>query len=191
MSSIDLVAGYLAERARPTVFVPLAALIAETAWLAAPGAPRSAASFGLCAIQALLLVMALRVWDDLQDRARDAVRHPERMTVRAHRTGPLIVLAVLLAVCGALLLTTATVPLARVAILGSIGLGLIVWYHARPEEPSRLSGIVLLAKYPALAIALAPGLGELTPVRAACAAGVLYLVACTYEYLEDRHRGIK
>src|SRR4029078_4212547 len=107
------------------------------------------------------------------DRARDAVRHPERMTVRAHRTGPLIVLAVLLAVCGALLWRPATVPLARVAILGSIGLGLIVWYHARPEEPSRLSGIVLLAKYPALADSLAPGVGRLQAGSAACARGGL------------------
>jgi 4-hydroxybenzoate polyprenyltransferase len=190
MSSIDLVTGYLAERARPTVFVPLAALIAASAWLAAPVASRSAASFGLCAIQALLLVLALRVWDDLQDRARDAARHPDRVTVRARRTGPLIGLAVLLTACGALLLTAATVPMARIAILASIGLGLVVWYRARPAEPSRLSSVVLLVKYPALAIALAPGLGELTPMRAVAAAGVLYLIACTYEYLEDRQRGI-
>src|SRR5690242_9472627 len=117
MSSIELVAEYLAERARPTVFVPLALLIAETAWLAAPGAERTAASFGMCAIQALLIVLALRVWDDLQDRARDAVRHPDRVTVRARRVAPLIALGVFLAVGAVLSLWFATVPLARVAIV--------------------------------------------------------------------------
>jgi hypothetical protein len=190
MSSIDLIAGYLVERARPSVFIPLAMLIAASAWVAAPGKPPSATDFALCATEALLLVLALRVWDDLQDRARDAARHPDRVTVRARRIGPLVALAVLLAVCGALLLGTATSPAARIAIVGSIGLGLLVWYRVRPTEPSRLSGIVLLAKYPALAIALAPGLGELTPMRAAAAAGLLYLIVGTYEYLEDRPRGI-
>ena len=190
MSSIDLIAGYLVERARPSVFVPLAMLIAASAWVAAPATPRSGTDFAVCAAEALLLVLALRVWDDLQDRARDAARHPDRVAVRARRIGPLVGLAVLLAVCGALLLGTATSPAARIAIVGSIGLGLLVWYRVRPTEPSRLSGIVLLAKYPALAIALAPGLGELTPVRAAAVAGLLYLIVGTYEYLEDRQRGI-
>jgi hypothetical protein len=190
MSSIELVTRYLGERARPSVFVPLAVLIAETAWLAAPGSTRSVSAFGLCAAQALLLVLALRVWDDVQDRTRDAVQHPERITVRASRTGPLIALSLSLAAGGGLLLLGATVPLARVAILASIVVGLLLWYRTRPTEPSLLSAIALLAKYPALAIALAPGLGDLAPMRAAAAAGVLYLVACTYEYLEDRHRGI-
>jgi len=190
MSSIELVAGYLAERARPTVFVPLALLIAETAWLAAPGAERTAASFGMCAIQALLIVLALRIWDDLQDRALDAVRHPDRVTVRARRVAPLVALGVVLAGGAVLSLRSATVPLARVAIVVVIVVGLVVWYKARPAEPSRLSSVILLAKYPVLAIALAPGLAELTPVRAGVAAATLYIIAVAYEYLEDRHRGI-
>ena len=190
MSSIDLVAGYLAERARPALFIPLALLIAETAWLAAPGTERSVPRFALCAAQAFLLVLALRIWDDLQDRVGDAARHPDRVAVRARRIGPLVALAVVLAAVGAFSLLTATVPLVRCAIVTTIAALLVVWYHARPAEPSRLSAAVLLTKYPALAIALAPGLGELAPIRAGAAAGTLYAIACTYEYLEDRHRGI-
>lgn len=190
MSSIELLAKYLGQRARPLVFVPLAFLVAETAWLAAPGRNRTAAAFALCAAQALLLVLSLRVWDDVQDRARDAVRHPERMTVRARRTAPFTALSLSLAAMGVFPLLGATVPLARAAILATIGAVLLLWYRTRPAEPSRLSGAVLLAKYPALAIALAPGLGEVTPARATAAAGTLYVIACTYEYLEDRHRGI-
>jgi len=190
MSSTELVARYLAERARPTVFVPLALLIAETAWLAAPGAERNFASFSVCAMQALLLVLALRIWDDLQDRERDAARHPDRVTVRARRTAPLVALGTALALGGALSLAGDSVPLSRIAILVATLVGLCVWYRTRPSEPSRLAGIVVLAKYPAIAIALAPGLGDLTALRAAAAAGSLYLIACAYEYLEDRSRGI-
>jgi 4-hydroxybenzoate polyprenyltransferase len=190
MSSTELVARYLAERARPAVFVPLALLIAETAWLAAPGTERDIASFGTCAMQALLLVLALRIWDDLQDRARDAARHPERVAVRARRTAPLVALGAALALGGALSLVGGSVPLSRVGILVATVVGLAVWYRARPSKPSRLAGVVVLAKYPAIAIALAPGLGGLTALRAAAAAGTLYLIACTYEYLEDGSRGI-
>jgi 4-hydroxybenzoate polyprenyltransferase len=190
MSSIELVTAYLAERARPTVFVPLALLIAETAWLAAPGTESTAASFGMCAMQALLLIMALRIWDDLQDRARDAAPHPNRVAVRARHVAPLVAFGVALAVGGVVSLVFASVPAARLAVVVAIAAGLAVWYHARPAEPSRLSGAVLLAKYPALAIALAPGLDDLSPLRAGAATGTLYLVAFTYEYLEDRHRGI-
>lgn len=172
------------------MFVPLALLIAETAWLAAPGAERSAASFGLCAMQALLFVLALRVWDDMQDRSRDAVAHPDRITVRVRQVGPFVGLTAVLAMVAGLSLVGTTAALERITILAAIVLGLLMWYRTRPAETSRLGAIVLVAKYPALAIALAPGLGELTPLRATAAAGTLYLIACVYELLEDRHRGI-
>lgn len=190
VSSIELVGRYLAERARLTVFVPLALAIALTAWVVAPGTELSVAGFASRGAQALLLILALRIWDDLEDRGRDAGRHPERVAVRARRTAPLIGLSVALGAGGALSLLGATVPLRRIAILAAVVLGLLVWYQARPAEPSRLAGAALLAKYPALAIALAPGLDELAPARAVVAAGALYLVAFTYEFLEDRHRGI-
>ena len=190
MSSIELVGAYLVERARLTLFVPLALLIAATAWLVAPVAEWSVVSFAICTTQALLLVLALRIWDDLEDRGRDAVRHPDRVTVRTGRTAPLIGLGLVLGAGGSLSLLAATVPLVRLEIVVAVVVGLLVLYVARPAEPSRLAGITLLVKYPALAIALAPGLGDAVPVRAAAVAGGLYLVACTYEYLEDRHRGI-
>ncbi len=190
MSSTELVVGYLAERARLTVFVPLALLVAETAWLVAPESAPSALAFATCASQALLFILALRIWDDLQDRERDARRHPDRVTVRAHSTAPLVGLSSVLAVSGTLSLMRATVPLLRVTMLAAIVVGLLVWYRARPEAPSRMASVVLLAKYPALAILLAPRLGELAPVRAAISAGALYAIACTYEFIEDKSRGI-
>ena len=190
MSSTELVVEYLSERARPTVFVPLALLVAGAAWFVAPGAAWTALSFAVCGAQALILILALRVWDDLQDRHRDAMRDPDRVTVRAHSTAPLMWLGATLAAIGALMLLGADAPLRRVGILGAVVFGLLVWYRARPVEPSRLASMVLLVKYPALAVLLAPSLGEVSLVRAATSAGALYVIACTYEFLEDRSRGL-
>ena len=190
MSSTELVAGYLAERARPTLFVPLAFLVAGTAWLIAPGATLNALSFTICGAQALLFIFAFRIWDDLQDRRRDAMRDPDRVVVRAHSIAPLVWFAAALAAVGVTTLLETAVPLRRVGILGAVVLGLLVWYHARPAESSRLGSMVLLAKYPALAVILAPSLGEISPARAAISAGALYAIACTYEFLEDRSRGL-
>ena len=190
MSSTELVGAYLVERARLAMFVPLALLIAATAWLAAPRGDESVASFVARAAQAFLFVLAFRVWDDLEDRARDATRHPERVAVRANRPLPLVGLSVLLAATGLLSFFGTSTPTARLAILAGIALGLAAWYHVRPAEPSRLAGMVVLAKYPAIAIALAPGLGELSAERAAMAAGALYAVACMTEYVDDRSRGV-
>jgi len=106
------------------------------------------------------------------------------------RVGPLVGLSAVLAMVAGLSLVGATALAARIAILAAIVLGLLVWYRTRPVETSRLGAVVLLAKYPALAIALAPGLSDLAPMRAVAAAGTLYLIACAYELLEDRHRGI-
>jgi hypothetical protein len=190
MSSTELVSAYLVERARLVLFVPLALLIAATAWLAAPRGDESVASFVARAAQAFLFVLAFRVWDDLEDRARDATWHPDRVAVRTKHTLPLVGLSALLAATGLLSLIGASAAMARLAILAAIALGLAAWYHARPAEPSRLAGMVVLAKYPAIAIALAPGLAELSAARAAIATGVLYVVACMSEYVDDRSRGV-
>jgi hypothetical protein len=190
VSSIELVTAYLTERARPMVFVPLALLIAEAAWLAAPDSRQSVAGLATRAVQALLLVLALRVWDDLQDRKRDAVRHPDRVTVRFRRAVPLVGLGVAFAIGGVVCLAVDTVPRLRITLLVGIAFGLLAWYRLRPAEPSRVASMALLAKYPALAIVLAPGLEEVAPVRATLAAATLYVVACTYELMEDRHRGV-
>jgi len=190
MSSTELVVGYLGERARPTVFVPLSLLVAGTAWFIAPGPVWDALGFAVCSARALVLILALRIWDDLQDRPRDAVRDPDRVTVRARSTAPLVWLGTALAVGAAMTLLGTAVPVRRITILGAVVLSLLVWYRARPAEPSRLASAVLLAKYPALAILLAPGLGDFSPARAAISAGVLYAIVCSYEFLEDRSRGV-
>ena len=190
MSSTELVVGYLGERARPRVFVPLSLLVAATAWFIAPGSAWDALGFAVCGARALLLTLALRIWDDLQDRPRDALRDPDRVTVRARSTAPLMWLGTTLAAGATMTLVGAAVPLRRISILGAVVLGLLVWYRARPAEPSHLASAVLLAKYPALAILLAPGLGDFSPARAAISAGALYTIVCAYEFLEDRSRGM-
>jgi hypothetical protein len=192
MSLTELIVAYLAERARLTVFAPLAVLIAFTSWLAAPPGEASLVAFAGCATQALLLALAFRVWDDLEDRSRDAVRHPERVTVRAHRGAPLVGLALVFTAAGVLPLFGGTFVAARLAILACTAIGLAIWYAARPALPSRFGGLVVLAKYPAIAMALAPRLADVSIVRAGTCAVVLFVIVGLFELLDDRSlfRGI-
>ena len=89
MSAIDLVGAYLRERARPRVFVPLAVLLALTGWALVPVAGFKLGDLTLAAVQAFTLMLAFRVWDDLEDSRTDRVRHPDRVMVQSRPTRPL------------------------------------------------------------------------------------------------------
>src|SRR5262245_54182614 len=92
--SNNLALAYLAERYRLVVFGPLAVVLALAGALAmAPGtvAPPSVSLIASFLI-AFLLVLAFRIWDDLEDLGRDVIEHPDRITVRATRRWPFGVL---------------------------------------------------------------------------------------------------
>src|SRR5262249_36544322 len=134
MSPIETMARYLAQRARLVVFVPLAAILAFVSGWSAPSA------FAITTVEALSLILAFRIWDDLEDRPRDAIEHPERVTVVAHHAWPLVLLAMLFAAAG--LVATNAMPIALVALL------LLAWYRVRPSKNGVMSGHVVLLKYP-------------------------------------------
>jgi len=75
-------AAYLAERFRPAVFAPAIARHAGLALWAAEAGPTAARLAGAAGLAALLLLQ-FRLWDDLEDRDRDRVAHPERVLVLA------------------------------------------------------------------------------------------------------------
>lgn len=166
MSKVDLVVRYLAERARLRLFLPLSLV------LAAIGRPTSLALFVGATASALLLVLAFRVWDDLEDRARDAWDHPDRVIVSTERTAPFVALGLALGALGA-------VASARVAVLGAAAVALLLWYRLRGGEVQLFGGHVVLLKYPAIAFAVAPN-----PPRPIVLAA-LYLALCVYEAFDD------
>jgi hypothetical protein len=165
MSPSELIVRYLAERARPIVFVPLAVALALV------GARSTPRSFAIAALEALLLILAFRIWDDLEDRPRDAIEHPERVTVVAPHIWPLVLLAIVFAVGG--LIAANMLPVVVIAIV------LLAWYRLRPTSTGVMSGHVVLLKYPAIALAVAP----VAPPAAVLVS--LYLLLCVVECFDD------
>lgn len=190
MSSTDLAFRYLAERARPLVLVPLAAVLAVAGWLVAPAAPWSTPHFLATTANAFLWVLAFRVWDDLEDRSRDAREHPDRVMVTDRRTSPFAVLALGLAAAGGVVVAFSEDVRPRVAVLGVAVAILAAWYRLRGERTTGvIGGHVVLIKYPAIALALAPSLPPVgargTVLRSAGILGVVYLGLCVYESFDD------
>jgi 4-hydroxybenzoate polyprenyltransferase len=174
MSSRELIIRYVRERARLGVFVPLALV------MAAMGGWTGTAEYALAALTALLLVLAGRVWDDLEDRGNDAGEHPRRVTVVATSVAPLIALAFLGGALGALLVGIGPHAGSRLAAVGSAIVVLAAWYRMRSASPRPMANAhVVLLKYPLLTFAATPA----PPPPGALAA--LYLVLCVYEIVDD------
>jgi hypothetical protein len=175
-----MVGAYLAERFSPRVFIPMAVVIAT----AASGGALSAVGLGLDVAFALLLLAQFRSWDDLADRGRDAVSHPERVLVRAMSTAPAVAFSGALAIlniCLAIQRDASGIAVAvLVALIGVLG----AWYSLRTVRTAA-GDHLLLSKYPAMVIVVAGGRVLSAPVPILCAALALHLAACLYEVWHD------
>ena len=182
MSSRELIVRYVRERARLSVFVPLALVMAAMGRLTGGRVDRrtGVAEYVLAAITALLLMLAFRVWDDLADRSRDAREHPDRLTVVADSVAPLTAFAFVLGTLGAL---SVALGLRAGPRLGAVAIAVAVlaaWYRMRPAATRAVvNAHVVLLKYPLLAFAATPA----SPPTGALAS--LYLVLCVYEIVDD------
>lgn len=190
-----LLAAYLAERLTPRLYLPLAMIIAVAASGGTPsggtvsGWSESAARLGIDATFALLLLAQFRTWDDLADRHRDAMTHPQRVLVRATATAlaPIVTCCALLAAVNlALALRRDASGVAAVALL-TLMAALGAWYALRDAYGRRsIAGDhLLLSKYPAMVIIVAGGRLLQAPARILGAALALHLVACAYEVWHD------
>jgi 4-hydroxybenzoate polyprenyltransferase len=189
MSSAELIAAYLRERLHARVFVPLVLLIAGAGWALAPAAGFDVREFSLAALRALAIVVMFRVWDDLEDRTIDLRRHRDRIMVSSGRFAPFVLLMVGLAIIGvgsvSFLPEAAPRMIALVVAAGVV----CAWYSARPVEKWNpiVGGLVVLAKYPLIAYAVAPVLPtSLLQPRPILVLLALYLLICVYEYVDDR-----
>ena len=138
---------------------------------------------------ALLLLAQFRVWDDLADRSRDAVSHPERVLVRAPEVTPLIGFCGALAVLNICLAVWRDASGLAVSVLALLNLALGAWYFSRShrrsssEDPARL--LAFLAKYPAILFIVAGARLASRPMQTVSAALLLYVVVCAYEAWHD------
>jgi hypothetical protein len=130
---------------------------------------------------ALLVLAQLRLWDDLADRDRDRREHPERVLCEAN-PAPFIATAVGLAIVNAWLLWSLGGPRFGLKLLGLYG-AVAVFYLLRPHHPTAVSTALLLAKYPALLLVLAPAPTD--HVALAIAMLAIYASVFTYEVWHD------
>ena len=188
MSATEIIVRYLHERARPRLLVPLALFLAASGlWLVSATEFRMAVLLS-SSLQALVFCLAFRVWDDLEDRRADRLRHPERVMSLATSTPPFAALIVALAVAGCALLIPSGDLLRRFAAIGAAVAILSVWYAGRPSENwNRLAGEhIVLLKYPLIAYAAAPALpSDGVSWRALGVLSAVYATVCAYDYADD------
>ena len=194
MSRLDIIRRYLIERYSARRFVALALFVSGCGFLAVPAAQRMdlTEAFGSVirgALVAYLIVLALRVWDDLEDRGHDALAHPDRITVRPEAAVPLRYLSLVSGGGAIALVAFGVEPGNRLLLCALLGVALGIWYWARTSlSPSRvIEAHVVLAKYPVIAYLAAPGTltgrSGLTPAAPVFIA--MYLLLCIHEAFDD------
>ena len=183
----ELIASYLRERYRSRLFVPLALLLAITGMFAAGSRVDAPSAVIASVITCYLLVLAFRVWDDLEDRARDRRDHPERVLARSTSTLPwVVVLAVTFGTAVAIIATGAQ-SVQRILIIAAGTALILVWYRVRRSlHASPLVGMaIIFAKYPLIAFVAAPPARPTPVVMTATSLAALYVVLGAYELIDD------
>lgn len=194
MSSAETMRRYLSERYPSQRFVLLALVLAAAGLLAVPTSEHlgtvAALSSGLRAsFVAYLIVLSLRLWDDLEDRERDARLHPDRITVRVASVTPLRYLQWVSAAVASVFIATGAQPTTRLIVLSLLVTLLGIWYRARVSlaPSSVVVAHVVLLKYPVIAYLVAPGVvrGVSGLALAAPVLMTVYLLLCIHEGVDD------
>jgi hypothetical protein len=157
-------------------------LIVLCACLAA-GPLRGAGRIVWLAAACALLIAQFRLWDDLEDVAHDAARHPERTLVRsADRDRYYALLGVSIIVLVPLLGVFAGKFQVMAYLALVVGFGL-VYRMVRAVAPRRfVRSMLVLAKYPAFVLLLASDPWRMWTVAVAM---TLYLLLTVYEWRHD------
>jgi len=178
-------AAYARERFGPAVFVPAILGLAACALVAAATAFTIAAAVRAMLVTCLL-VAQFRIWDDLEDRERDARAHPNRVMVQS-AAWPFWSLWLALGLAGASVLHQAGRPAPLLAYALLVVVLFLAYRLARAAVSERLwSRWMLLAKYPAIVAVVALGLGRPAPGRLVVAAAVVFAAAHLYERVHTR-----
>jgi 4-hydroxybenzoate polyprenyltransferase len=180
VSTNRLIVTYVAQRARLQALLPLSIVIAAVAWTGAGLSAFLLPEFVATIAQALVLVFAFRIWDDIEDRKYDAAHHPERVLPSSDRVAPFVIFAATLAAAGMIPAVLIARLAEQLAVINLTIIVLIAWYHRRANDgPSLANTHVVLLKYPLIAFALAP----IRPRMPAIVA--LYFALCAFEVFDD------
>ena len=187
MSTSRELRAYLGERYDSRRFVPLALLLGVVGMIAAGSRFDSPTALIQSVLVSYVLVLAFRVWDDLEDRNRDRRGHPERVLVQSASRVPWIWLTALAFSLSAAIVAIGPASGARLAILAAGVAVLFAWYRLRRAiAASPLVGMsVIFAKYPLIAYVAAPPSQPVSPLVTALSLLCLYVALCSYELVDD------
>lgn len=182
-----LLFAYARERLTPVQILPAVLLLVIGAqlgrgWSTVATAAAAATDAAVDAVVATCLVAAFRAWDDVMDRARDRVRHPNRVLVRAASAVPVMSGALILGGIAFVMLQRTHGAASAWMVLAIAG-ALAAWYGTRGPR-SAAGDRILLLKYAVFTLALV-GWPAALGARAVAAAAGVYLTACVYEWLHD------
>jgi hypothetical protein len=175
-----LVVAYARERLTPGRLLPAVSLVV-VATLAGKGWTGSDA-FAMDALLALALVIAFRIWDDLESRELDRTKHPDRVVVRASSTTPLVVISWVLATA-ALITIEDTRTTTSVVLLG-IYIAVLAASYALRRLRTAAADRILLLKYGVFTLALI-GPPAAFGARGLLSAAAAFAAACVYEWWHD------
>ncbi len=182
--SIELLSRYIQERFPVRVFLPLA-LFLSVAGLSG-GRSVEGIGFTMTFCLASLLVFQFRLGDDLADRRRDWLEHPERVLPSARSTTPFHLLLILAMTGNLVLIGLQDGPQYPLFVFLILNGGLLLWYRWLRHFLSRpaVHYHVVLIKYPVFVYLLSgpssQERGLLLPVSV-----LVYFTFCVFEALHD------
>lgn len=189
MSSADLLVRYARERLRFGFFAVVAGMLGAAGGFLRPGAALTLASVLTSGLAIFFLIMAFRIWDDLEDREHDRVHHPDRIIAKTDSTTQFALLGLVFLSLGIALLFAQQNAVPRIVALGIVAGVTGVWYRVRKPSTRRTPGLYLvLIKYPVFTYAAAPGpLPSLTGMwpRGFVILAAIYVAICIYETFDD------
>jgi hypothetical protein len=177
---IKEITSYIRTRLPARIYFPLA-LFLYTAGVAA-GRRLDGPSFVLGPVLAYGLVFQFRLWDDLNCREEDRLKHPERVLPKAKSLVPFrALLAVAFALNCALILIAPYRKLFAFLLLNG---AFFVWYRwGQSLSHSQTANFhILLAKYPIFIYLLSD---QIKIIPLFLSGLVVYLCFCVYEVLHD------
>ena len=177
-----MIRAYCSERLPVRRMAPLVLLLTAAAQTGRRSTP---AGFAVDALLASLLAAEFRVWDDLADRRRDAISHPERALVRTKTIQPAIVLGAVLGCAALSLMAFRPVSRLPLIILVLLHAAVAVCYRAR-DARTLATDQVLLARYPAFVFIISRSSGAAPGFSLSLAMTAAFLALSIYEGLHDR-----
>lgn len=173
---------YLKERFRPGLFVPTSIFLAVASESVALNIARIPDVLIMSA-SALLLLLPLRLLDDLGSRDQDKEIAPGRITLRADivkRLWTWFLVLSLIAFCPVYPLHSVFALITAVALTT----GMVLLYHARKRFDQLLFDLLVLTKYPVISFIVSSGTAPFTDKILSLF--MVYLVLLVYEVFHDK-----